>query len=383
MTRQRLVFVVNDLSYFISHRLPIAQAAQQSGDEVHVVYGTLGLTEKATISAQSFKFHFVPIQRGGTNPLADLRSFFALLALFRRLQPSLVHLITIKPVLYGGIAARLAGVPAMVVAMAGLGFVFTRRAGLKIAVLHRFIKVLFCWALDHPNQTLIFQNPHDRDQVLAITRRPSRETRLIRGSGIDLAECVVVPEPDGTPVVVMAARLLFDKGVSEFVKAAKILRDRGTDVRFCLVGEPDLLNPTSVSLVDIEVWGAEGVVEYFGYRKDVPTLYAQAHIVVLPSYREGLPKSLIEAAACGRPVVTTDVPGCRDAIEPGVTGLLVPPRDAIALADALECLIKDSSLRQAMGKAGRILAEREFCIEKVVSAHLQIYKELLGKCESR
>jgi len=178
--------------------------------------------------------------------------------------------------------------------------------------------------------------------------------------------------------VTMAARLLRDKGVTEFVQAAKLLRERQVDVKFWLIGEPDLANPGSVTMQDIAAWQAEGVVKIWGRRNDVLTLYSQSNIVTLPSYYgEGLPKCLIEAAACGRAIVTTDMPGCRDAIEPGVTGLLVPPRDAVALADAIEFLIKDAPTRLSLGRAARELAEREFGIEKVIEAHLQIYDQLL------
>jgi glycosyltransferase involved in cell wall biosynthesis len=382
MAKQRLMLVVNDLRYFISHRLPIAQAALKSGLDVHVAYGELGGAEVGALNALGLTLHFVPIQRGGTNPFADLRSVILLWTLFRRVRPDLVHLVTIKPVLYGGIAARLARVPAVVSAMAGLGFVFIEQGGVKAAVLRRVIKPMFGWALGHPRQTLIFQNPDDRDRVLTITKVLSQQVRLIRGSGIDLKACPAVPEPEGIPIVAMASRLLRDKGVLEFVDAARVLRKRGVLARFWLIGEPDLANPASVTPEEVAAWQAEGVVECLGHRKDVPSLYAQAHIVTLPSYREGLPKSLIEAAACGRAVVTTNVPGCRDAIEPDVSGLLVPPRDAVALADALERLIQDSGLRQSMGQAGRALAEREFGIEKVVAAHLQIYQELMEPCAS-
>jgi glycosyltransferase involved in cell wall biosynthesis len=375
---KKILIVVNDLAYFVSHRLPIAMAAQKAGYSVLVVYGDLGKSDQCDSVLQSFELHSVPIQRGGTNPLADLRSLFLLWRLFRRLQPDLVHLVTIKPVLYGGIAARLARVPAVVSAIAGLGFLFIEKAGLKAAVLRRVVKPLFRWALGHPHQKLIFQNPDDRDRILEITRVSSEETQLIRGSGIDLAACPLLPEPDAPPIVAMASRLLRDKGVLEFVAAARLLRQRGVSARFWLIGDPDLANPASVSPQEVATWQGEGVVECLGNRKDVPLLYAQAHIVTLPSYYgEGLPKSLIEAAACGRAVVTTDMPGCRDAIETDVSGLLVPPRDAVALAYALERLIQDSGLRQSMGQGGRALAEREFRIEKVVAAHLRIYHELV------
>jgi glycosyltransferase involved in cell wall biosynthesis len=383
MATQRLMLVVNDLRYFISHRLPIAQAALQSGFEVHVAYGELGGAEEGALNALGLTLYSVPIQRGGTNPFADLRSVILLWALFRRVRPDLVHLVTIKPVLYGGLAARLARVPAVVSAMAGLGFVFIEQGGVKAGFLRHVIKPLFGWSLGHPHQTLIFQNPDDRDRVLAMTKVSLQQVRLICGSGIDLRACPVVPEPEGIPIVAMASRLLRDKGVLEFVDAARVLHERGVSARFWLIGEPDLANPASVTPEDVAAWQAEGLVECLGHRKDVPSLYAQAHIVTLPSYYgEGLPKSLIEAAACGRAVVTTDMPGCRDAIQPDITGLLVPARDVKALADALERLIRDAALRQTMGNAGRALAEREFGIEKVVAAHLQIYQELLEPCAS-
>lgn len=382
MSERCLLIAVNDLGYFVSHRLPIALAAQKAGYGVHVAYGAVGNAIESELALRGFKLHYVPIQRGGTSPITDFWSLFLLWRLFRRVRPDLVHLVTIKPVLYGGIAARLERVPAVVSAMAGLGFLFIDQKGIKAGFLRRVIKPLFWWALKHPNQTLIFQNPDDRDRLLKITRVSLLQAQLIRGSGIDLTACLVLPEPEGAPVVAMASRLLRDKGVLEFVAAARLLRERGILARFWLIGDPDLANPASVTPQEVAAWQAEGIIECLGQRLNVPSLYAQAHIVALPSYREGLPKSLIEAAACGRAVVTTDVPGCRDAIEPNVSGFLVPARDEVALADALEQLISDATLRQTMGKAGRALAEREFSIEKVVAAHLQIYRELLEPCAS-
>jgi len=178
-------------------------------------------------------------------------------------------------------------------------------------------------------------------------------------------------------VVVMAARLLKDKGVFEFVEAARLLLRRGILVEMRLIGSPDLGNPTSVTQQVLDQWGNEGQVDLLGYRKDIAAQYAAANIVCLPSYREGLPKSLVEAAACGRAIVTTDVPGCRDAITPDVTGLLVPVKDSVALADAIQVLIEEPELRKKMGHAGRSLAEDAFAIEKIVEQHMCIYQELL------
>ena len=384
MASKKILIVVNDLGYFISHRLPIAVAAQQAGYVVHIAYGALGRASESALTDHALILHDVPIQRGGTDPLSDLRSLFLLWRLFLRVRPDLVHLVTIKPILYGGIAARLVRVPAVVSAIAGLGSVITGQTGVKASFLRRVIKLLFRLAMGHSKQTLIFQNPDDRDQVLAMKYASPAQTRLIRGAGINLVKCPVLPEPEGTPIVVMASRLLRDKGVLEFIEAAHILRGRGISARFWLIGEPDLANPVSVTTEDVNAWRSAGIVECLGHRLDVPSLYAQAHIVTLPSYYgEGLPKSLIEAAACGRAVVTTDMPGCRDAIVPNVSGLLVPPRDALALAQALAHLIHSAGLRAAMGKAGRDLAERDFNIDHVVVAHLLIYQELLEPCALR
>ena len=379
VSEKNLLIVVNDLGYFISHRLPIALAARKAGYLVHVAFGEIGKANENDIALKDFILHNVPIHRGHTSVFADLRSLILLWRLFRQVRPCLVHLITIKPLLYGGIAARLANVTGVVSAMAGLGFVFIKRAGVKYKFLRYLIKPLFCWALGHSNQIIIFQNLDDRDQLLAMTGVSSLDTKLIRGSGIDLANCHVLPEPEEPPIVIMASRLLLDKGVLEFVDSARILRKRGVSARFWLVGEPDLGNPASVLPQVVEAWKAEGVVECLGHRLDVPYLYSKAHIVTLPSYREGLPKSLIEAAACGRAVVTTDVPGCRDSVIPNKTGLIVPVRDSEKLANALQWLIEHSQERVAMGKAGRELAEREFSIDKIVREHLEIYKELSDK----
>lgn len=282
---------------------------------------------------------------------------------------------TIKPVLYGGIAARLAGVPAMVAAISGLGFVFVA-GGLKARLLRAAVGRLYRLALGHRNSRIVFQNTADRDVLARLGAVRAEQVVMIRGSGVDLGQYRVVPEPAAPVTALMAARLLRDKGVREFVEAARLLRQRGLSVRMQLAGGVDPGNPASITPEQAAQWQDEGCVEVLGERKDIAALYGAAHMAVLPSYREGLPKSLLEAAACGRAVVTTDVPGCRDAIDPDVTGLLVPPRDAPALADAIARLAEDASLRQRMGAAGRALAEREFGIEDVCRRHLAIYRAL-------
>jgi len=379
----KLLILVNDLGFLISHRLAVAIAAKNAGYHVHVAYGSLGNASESYIRSLGFELYYSPIQRGGVNPLSDLHAFILLWRLFCKIKPDLVHSVTIKPVLYGGIAARLARVPAVVSAMAGLGFVFVEHKSIRTFILQGVVKRLFRWALGHPRQTLIFQNTDDRDRVLGMTGVSFSRTQIINGSGIELADCPVLPEPEGTPTVVMASRLLRDKGVLEFIAAASLLRKRGVIARFLLVGDPDYANPASVTYHELAEWKAEGIVECLGHRQDVLSIYSQAHIVTLPSYYgEGLPKSLIEAAACGRAIVTTDMPGCRDAIQSNLTGLLVQPRDPVSLADAIQILIRDATLRKSMGKAGRALAERKFGIDQVVATHLKIYRKLLEPCAS-
>jgi glycosyltransferase involved in cell wall biosynthesis len=301
-------------------------------------------------------------------------SLWAIFKLLRRLRPDLVHAVTIKPVLYGGIACRLAGVPAFVAAVSGLGYVFMQTSGLR-GGLRRMALLLYRLALGHPNSRVIFQNAADRSVLVDAGAVRAGCAVMVRGSGVDLRQFAPQPWPAGTPVLTMAARLLRDKGVEEFATAARLTAGSGLCWR--LAGSPDPGNPASVDPADLRRWQAAGWIDYVGECTDVAALYAQSHVVVLPSYREGLPKSLVEAAACGRPVVTTDVPGCRDAVEPGVSGLLVPARDARALADAVLRLMQDEALRQRMGAAGRALAERDFGLPVIVQAHLQLYAELM------
>ncbi|MCH2340093.1 MULTISPECIES: glycosyltransferase family 4 protein [Stutzerimonas stutzeri subgroup] len=380
MAAIKILFVVNAPEYFISHRFAIAEQAKSSGCEIHVasrVDGPADVKAVSIIKSSGFLYHDLPIKRGGQNPLSEANAIFRMFCLMQKLKPDVAHLITIKSVLYGGLAARWAGVPSVLAAVAGLGTVFIAQS--PIAKVRRLIvSSMLRYALQSRNLVVVFQNPDDRDTLLEMRLLNLHQSRIIRGSGVKLDEYPYTSEPSGTPVVVMAARLLKDKGVVEFIEAARILRERGIDVDMRIVGAPDFSNPTSISKAEFNRWSSENQVRMLGHRNDVANQYSAAHIVCLPSYREGLPKALVEAAACGRAVVTTDVPGCRDAITPGVTGLLVPARDAAALAGAIQELIDNPRQRQQMGLAGRELAERAFTIEKIVDQHMTIYKELLS-----
>lgn len=373
--RPLLLLVVNVDWFFVSHRLPVAMAALQAGYEVHIA--TAITTHRESLEALGLAVHPLGLHRSDASLAGAWRLFVELLGLFRRLRPDLVHLVTIKPVLFGGIAARMAGVGGVVAAVSGLGFVFLAQ-GWRARARRFTVASLYRWALGGSNLKVIFQNPDDRDSLVRLTCLPAGKVEMIRGSGVDLSVYVPSPAPQGRPVILMAARLLADKGTREFVEAARLLKARGSEARFVLAGAADPSNPSSIPDEEIGRWRREGIVELPGHQDDMAPTIAAASVVVLPSYREGLPKILIEAAACGRAVVTTDVPGCRDAIEPGATGLLVPPGDAAALADAVERLIQDPRLREAMGRAARLLAEREFAIESVCRRHLDIYGTLLA-----
>lgn len=369
----KLLFVVNQLDFFKSHRLSLALAAQAHGFDVHIA--TAFSHSADDVVALGLTHHVVPLRRGGLNPLSDLRLLWSLIRLFLRLRPQVVHLVTIKPVIYGGLAARCTGMPNVVMAISGLGFVFIRNGG-SSRVLQALVKQLYRLAVGGNHVRVIFQNNDDREIFAAFTALRQQQTTLIPGSGVPLSLYRYTPEPAGCVVVIMAARLLIDKGVFEFIAAAEQLRASGLTAKFCLAGELDPDNPSACTEDDLRRWREGGVVEVLGQCADIPALFSMSHIVVLPSYREGMPKVLLEAAACGRAIVTTNVAGCRDAIEPGVTGLLVPARDICALALAIRQLILDPAMRQSMGFAGRRKAEREFDIAQVVSRHLELYLEV-------
>ena len=377
---ERLLYVVNNPAFFLSHRLPLALGAQRAGFDVHVA--TMDGDTVPVIRGHGMTHHVLPLSRSGKNPAEELVSLFALWRLMRRVRPRVVHLVTIKPVIYGGIAARLAGVHGLVAAISGLGFVFMHKKK-GFDPVRTVVVALYRLALGHRNSRVIFQNSADRDALLDLGIVRNSQVVMIRGAGVDLDAFPALPETATPPVrALMVGRLLKDKGICEYVEAARLAAQRGTPIEWLVAGSPDSGNPASVDARQLSQWQAEGHVTFLGERRDIAELYAQTHIAVLPSYREGLPRSLIEAAACGRAVVTTDVPGCRDAIEPGRSGILVPVRDAGALADAVLRLAHDAELRQRMGEAGRELAIRAFDIRHVVETHMDVYRLLADHREA-
>jgi glycosyltransferase involved in cell wall biosynthesis len=372
----RILFVDNQVSDFLQYRMVLARKLRKAGFDVHVaVPREPGMED---ISRQGITVHIFYLRRKSTWPLDELRCWISLLRLYRRLRPSLVHHVCLKPTLYGGIAARIAGVPAAVDTLTGLGHLFTTHT-VKTCFLRSIVVAGgLRFSFGHQNHRVIFQNPNDRDCLLATSKMPGDRAVLIKGSGVNLSLFTPEPEPDGPPLVLMASRLLWAKGVGEFVTAARALRASGIRARFVLLGEPDPGHPSAVPVHTLEHWRDAGDVECPGWQHDMPALMAQSHIVCLPSYYgEGVPRILIEAAASGRPIVATDTPGCREVVRHGQNGLLVPPGDAEALARAIAQLIENAQLRADMGTRGREIAITEFSLEQVIDANLAVYRSLL------
>lgn len=373
---KKILFLVTEDWYFCSHRLPIARAARDSG--MAVIVATRVAAHAQRIEQEGFRLIPIKLRRRSRNPVYELTSIVELVRLYRRERPDVLHHVALKPVLYGAIAAWVAGVQVVVSAMAGLGYVFSS-AQRQAKIIKYFVRVAFKWLLDRPGSCVLLQNPDDRNLLLGSGVVARRRICLIRGSGVDTKRFTPLAEPGQGPVVLaLVARMLCDKGIAEFVEASRILKQEGLAVKAVLVGIPDPENPTSIPESQLSAWQSEGWVEWCGQRDDIPTVWAQSHIAVLPStYGEGVPMSLIEAAACGRPVVTTDMPGCREIVHDGLNGYLVPIKDPVALANALRKLVIDSGLRQRMGEQGRKLVEAHFSEETVVKETLALYKSLL------
>jgi glycosyltransferase involved in cell wall biosynthesis len=371
----RILFVDNDVNSFYSYRIEMARGARDAGYDVHIAAPEGKAAE--TLLSEGFHFHPVPMTRSGLHPWRELATIAALFRLYRKLQPDLVHHLRLKPVLYGGLAAYAARVPAVVGLLTGLGYVFIAETR-KATVIRKFVTLSCKVAFRHGNQRIIFQNPDDQLVFVQNKILPARQTVLIKGSGVDVNSYLPTTERDGVPVVVLASRMLRDKGVDEFVDAARNLRSAGVSARFVLVGDTDPGNPTAITAEQLGQWAETGIIEWWGHRANMKDVLAQAHIVCLPSLREGVPKVLIEAAACGRAIVTTDAPGCREIVRNGENGLLVPVRDSRALAAALRLLIENAPLRAGMGLKGRDIAVNEFSVERVVRETLVVYRDLLA-----
>jgi glycosyltransferase involved in cell wall biosynthesis len=371
----RLLYLETEDWAFCQHRLPLARAARDAGYRVGLIAPESG--RGAEIRAEGFDFFPLEMQRTGLNPLEEARAVARIAAIYRRERPDIVHHVALKSALYGTLAARACRVPAIVNSITGLGYAFTGE-GMKRAALRLVISNLLKVALHSRRVRVVFQNPDDRALFLGRGIVDPARCAIVRGSGVDTDRFVPSPEPDGPPVVLLAARLLWDKGIGELVEAARVLRGEGLPLRVVLAGDPDPANPACIPRATLDGWRDEGLVELPGHVKEMPALLRGAHVACLPSYREGLPLFLLEAAASGRPCVAADVPGCREAVRHGENGLLVEVRDGRALADALRTLVADPALRKRMGERGREMALAHFGTRQVTRSILDIYASLAG-----
>ena len=374
-TSRRILFFIPEDWYLCSHRLPLLRGAAAMGLEVHVA--TRVERHAEPIRAAGAVLHPIGLRRGFQGPGHEIGGWRELAALYRRVQPHLVHHVTPKSVIYGSLAAKAAGVPAVVNAMAGLGFLYTSRS-LKARVLGPPATLALKVLLRRRGSRLIVQNGEDAAFFREGIGVPADAIDLIRGAGVDTT--VFRPadaEPPGPLRVAVVGRMLRDKGIEETVAAARLLRARRDDVRVLLVGRVDPENPAGLSEKELRAWTDEGVVEWTGPVDDVAGLLRGCHVALLASYREGLPKSLLEAAACGLPIVATDVTGCREVCLPDVNGLLVPAREVEPIAAALARLADDPALRARFGAASRRLAVEEFAEGIVVEKTMAVYRRLL------
>lgn len=371
--RRKILFLVTEDWAFLTHRLPMARAARAAGAEVVVASRTGAAT--ARIRELGYRVVPVAIDRGSLNPLRELATVARLVAILRRERPDILHNIALKPILDGTLAARFAPVPRVIDTFAGMGAVFIAEDG---GLLRRFLIAMFRWLLRAPSVTVMVQNEDDRRLLQEFGIGCEGRTVLVPGSGVDVETFSPAPEPDGTVTATFVGRLLWDKGVGELVEAARILKNRGVALRIRCVGLPDPANPRSVNEDEVHRWVRAGLIDWQGYCADIDQVWAESHIAVLPSYREGLPKSLLEAAACGRPLVATDVPGCRALVRDGENGLLVPVREAAALADALQRLAEDAALRARLGAAARADAETLYADAAIETQTAELYRRLLA-----
>jgi len=370
----RLLYFVSEDWYFLSHRLPLAREAMASGFEVFLVTRVDQHAER--ILSEGIRLIPFDVRRHGTNPLIDFLTVIRLLRIIAQVSPDIVHNVAMKPSLYGSLVANLLKVPAVINAFGGMGYLFVSDQ-LKSKMLRPLVMAAFRLILDRPNTRVIFQNLDDRDLFIKHSIIKPAGSVIIRGSGVDIDRFVPTAELEGTPVVLLASRLLWDKGIREFAEAARFLKESGVKARFVLVGDPDPGNPASVPGEFIARCQDQGVLEWWGQQEDMVSVFRQCHVVCLPSYREGLPKVLLEAASSARPIVATDTPGCRDIVRHSENGFLAPVRNSQEIANYLKILIESPSLRHKMGTRGRDMVVKQFSEAKVVADTMNLYQQCL------
>lgn len=373
----KILLFANTDWYIYNFRLSLARDLRDQGHEV-ILLSPPGNFQKL-LQENDFQLISFPFSRQGINPLYEIWTLWQLIRIYRKVQPDIVHHFTIKPVIYGSLAAHFLHIRGIINSITGLGHLF-----IDPGPITRFLRIVAKWLyrISLRDTQVIFENPEDRDIFIKNRLLKAEHSHLIMGTGVDVEKFRPVNKNNDILVVLFSSRMLATKGVLEYMEAVRILKQNGFKARFALAGTTDPGNPASVTDGQIESWNQSGLVEWWGWREDMPNTLAQTDIFCLPSYREGVPNALIEACACGLPIVTTDVPGCRDVVTHGVNGLLVPVKNALALADALETLLTNPELRQIMGTAGRETAINKFSTTKVNAETLDVYRILLSASPS-
>lgn len=368
--KPKILYLVTEDWYFCCHWLALACAARDRGYDVVVCTRVRAAGER--IRSHGLRLIDVDFARSGLNAFHDFKTIWRLKRLYQAEKPALVHHVAMKPVLYGTLASLLATRPVVINTLPGLGYLFTAQD--KIARgLRLLVSPALRWLLNHKRSCVIVQNDDDKRFLKAAGLVQSAV--VIKGAGVDPNRFAPQPEQAGPLQVILPGRMLWAKGVGEFVEAARLLKGEGLKARFILVGDPDEENPSAVPTAVLNEWRASSVVEWWGWQEEMPRIYEQAHIVCLPSYREGLPTVLLEAGAMGRPVIASDVPGCREVVRHGENGLLVPARDAEALVAALRTLLNAPALRKKMGECGRQIVLRDFTVQVIIEETVNLYRQ--------
>jgi glycosyltransferase involved in cell wall biosynthesis len=373
---KKLIFVIAEDWYFWSHRLPLAKAAQRNGYDV--IIATRVHNHAKNIRDEGFRLFPLQLSRESYSPLRELRTILQLRRLYRTERPDIVHHVALKPILYGSLAALGRSHIQVINALAGLGYLVAS-SSFKARLLRLPIWNAFRFLLNRPGSRVLLQNAEDREFVTTKLKVPVERTVLIRGAGVDCEVFHPAAEPTGIPVVVLSSRMLWNKGIAEFVETARLLKQEGVNARFVLVGDVDPGSPSGMPRKTLVAWHEEGVIEWWGQSQQMANVYQNATLVCLPSHGgEGVPKVLLEAASCGRAIVTSDVPGCRDIVRHNVNGLLVPAKTVRELATAIRYLLDNDDVRRQMGATGREIVLREFSQEIVVNKTMSLYNELVG-----
>ncbi|KJY78462.1 hypothetical protein TW78_02615 [Vibrio coralliilyticus] len=376
----KFLYIINCSNFFRSHFFHLALSLKKDGHDITIAAGNDD--QKLFIESFGMKFCLLPMTRSGKGILGELKAILSLKRLFFECNADCVHMFTIKPVLYGGIINRVLcnkRPQKVIFSITGLGSSsMSQDFGGKL--LWKFIKILYNFVLRCDNSLTVFENSDDRDLFSESIKILKYNSRIVDGAGVDITEFSPSNNKSKKLTVILVARLLKDKGIREYIEAGRILKENNEGVELQLVGHTDLANPSSMTDDEIELAHNNNYIRYKGYRKDIANCYRKAHIACLPSYREGLPKSLIEAISCGLPIVTTDVPGCRQMVHCGANGLLVPKKDSISLAKAIKQLLDDRDTRESMGRKSRDLAVSRYSKEKIVESFLEIYG-LKANCE--